>query len=107
MSKVLENVVNGKYNRKELETLIKNATSKGGHEDIIVACQKELSSLKNKPSSGKKGKRSGVVVEERDGYSIMASAYTESGKVRHPDLMPLAKIISLHPFAQDVAIMKT
>ncbi len=107
MSKILDNVVNGKYNRKELETLIKNATNKGGHEDVIDACQKELSKLRNKSRSGNRGKRSGVVVEEKDGYSIMASAYTESGELRHPELMPLAKIISDHPLAQDVAIMKT
>jgi len=106
MSKIIDNVVNGKYSKKELETLIKNAINKGGHEDIIAVCKQELINVSKKSPSGNKRKRSDVV-EEKDGYSIMRSAYTKEGYLLHPELMQLAKIISDHPFAQDVAIMKT
>ena len=107
MSKLLDNITSEKYSRKELETLIKNAINKGGYEDIIEACEIELSKLKKKAPSGKKGRASDIVVEKKDGYSIMASAYLENGELRKPELMAVAKIISEHPQAQDVAIMKT
>lgn len=106
MSTIIDNVVNGKYSKKELETLIKNATNKGGHEDIIAACKQELINVSKKPSTVSKRKNSNVA-EEKDGYSIMRSAYTKEGDLRHPELIQLAKLISDHPFAQNVAIMKT
>ena len=107
MTAILDNIANGKYGRKELETLLKNATKKGGHEDVIEACNLALAAMPKKASSGSRANPAGAIAEEKDGYAIMVSAYGKTGELLKPELMPIAKELAMHALVEDVAIMKT
>ena len=105
-AKIIEKIESGKLSRKELETLLKNATVKGGAEDVIAACKAMIDRLP-KTRSGKSKRSSGEISEKRNGYNIMASAIDEKGNLYSPELIELAEFHAKNNLVTDISVLKT
>lgn len=105
-AKIIEKVESGKLSRKELETLLKNATTKGDGEDVVAACEAMIASLP-KARSGTSKKSSAEISEKRDGYNIMASAFDEKGNLYSPGLIEVAEFHSKNNLVTDISVLKT
>jgi hypothetical protein len=104
--KIIEKVNSGNLSRKELDNLLKNATTKGGAEDVVLACEKMLASLPQKKTTGGK-KASSEIVENRDGYNIMAAAYNPDKSLVTPELVELAEFHTKNNLITDISVLKT
>ena len=105
IKKLVEKIHSGKYKRKELENLRKNAISKGSVEDVVIACDKMLASLP-KPRSGAR-KASSEVAEKCNGYNIMSTAYDPDGNLLKPGLVKVAEELATNNLVEDISILKT
>jgi hypothetical protein len=104
--KIIEKVESGKLSKKELETLLKNATAKGGADDVIAACESMIASLP-KSRVGSSARSSGAVSEKRDGYNIMASAINAKGDLYLPALIEVAEFHSKNNLITEISVLKT
>lgn len=104
---VLGRITSGELTDKQLKTLRTNAVAKGGHEDVVQACDAELTRRSRSGGARQRNSPDHVAAERRNGYSIMVSAMTADGQLRKPELVPLAETICLQALVDDVAILKT
>lgn len=106
IKKLVAKVHSGKFSRKELENLRKNAISKGGAEDVVTACDQMLASLP-KPRGGGTRKTSSSIAEKRNGYTIMSTAYDSDGNLLKPGLVKVAEELATNNLVEDISILKT
>jgi hypothetical protein len=105
--KIIEKIKSGRYSRKELETLRKNALNIGNAEIVVSACDDMLATLAQKQSPAKtKSKTPDNIAEERTGYSIMVSALDAEGHFITPELVGIAEELATNGLVDNISILK-
>lgn len=103
--KVIEKINSGRYSRKELETLRKNALEIGNAEIVVSACDEMLATLVKKQSPAST-RTPDNIAEERAGYSIMVSALDAEGQLITPELVGIAEELSTNGLVNNISILK-
>ncbi|WED24726.1 hypothetical protein L3Q72_17780 [Vibrio sp. JC009] len=106
IAELIEKIRTGKYSNQQLLNIRKNAESKGFTE-VMSVCDEILAQSAKVQSTGRRGSKNDRVVDSREGFVIMQSAYDDDSNLINPELIKVAQELSTNPNVTDISIRKT
>lgn len=106
VSELIGKVNQGKFDRKQLENLHRNAVNREGAEELALACEETLATMP-KTRRGLTNNAAKKAAELSRGYSIIPHAVDEEGNLYKPELETLAKGLASVESITEITILKT